>query len=219
MKKIRAVLFDMIGTTVVEKDPTVIPSCFESAFSEYSVPVDRSRIQEVRGLNKMEAIGRILRSSNKPMELQSRIFESFTKNVEKNISNFEEHPELGPVIRQLHEREIIVGIASGLSLDLFELLFEKFQWKKYSLDYVNVYENFPEGRPHPTLIFNMCNKFQVDVTQLLKVGDTVADVEEGKNAGSVTAAILAGTQPDSILQKANADFEIRSLKAVIDIVN
>jgi phosphonoacetaldehyde hydrolase len=219
MKKIRAILFDMIGTTVLEKDPTVINTCFEKAFLRHAITIDGTLVRNVRGMDKMEAIEAILKLSDKPLEMKSQIFESFKSNVQKSISNFEEHPVLDRVIGQLRERKIVIGIASGLPLVLFQMLFDKFGWQKYSFDYANVYENFPEGRPNPAMIFDMCKKFQMEAGQLLKVGDTVADIEEGKNAGSITAAVLVGTQSDSTLQKAKPDFNLRSLSDVVNILN
>jgi phosphoglycolate phosphatase-like HAD superfamily hydrolase len=219
MKKIRAILFDMIGTTVLEKDPTVINSCFEKAFLHHGITIDGTQVRSVRGMDKMEAIEVILKLSDKPLEMKSQIFESFKSNVQKNTSNFEEHPELNLVISQLRERKIVIGIASGLPLVLFQMLFKKFGWQKYSFDYVNVYESFPEGRPNPAMIFDMCKKFQLDAGQLLKVGDTIVDIEEGKNAGSITAAVLVGTQSDATLLKAKPNFILKSLSDVVSILN
>ncbi|MGZ8518400.1 MAG: HAD family hydrolase [Chitinophagaceae bacterium] len=42
------------------------------------------------------------------------------------------------------------------------------------------------------MILDMLKKFSLQKEQFLKVGDTVADILEGKNAGVKTAAILSG---------------------------
>jgi len=54
-------------------------------------------------------------------------------------------------------------------------------------------------------------KYSLQPDELLKVGDTVADIQEGKNAGVVTAAILAGTQANELLRAENPDFLIEEL--------
>jgi phosphoglycolate phosphatase-like HAD superfamily hydrolase len=112
----------------------------------------------------------------------------------------------------------MIGIASGLPLDLFQMLIEKFRWQQYCFDYLDVYEKFPQGRPAPAMIFDMCKKLEIDPAELLKVGDTVADIEEGKNAGAITAAILAGTQPSSALKNASPDYLLATLGQVLDLV-
>jgi HAD superfamily hydrolase (TIGR01549 family) len=218
MKKIRAILFDLIGTTVLEKDARTVSTCFERSFLQHGVDVDSAQIQKVRGLDKLGAIELILERNNKPLALKSQILESFKNNVQNNISNFEEHPQLDGVIRYLREKQIIIGVGSGLPGILFQLLLEKFNWQKYSFDYVNVYENFKEGRPNPAMIYDMCQRVNIDAKNVLKVGDTVADVEEGKNAGCFTAAVLAGTQPESLLRQANPDFILEDLGDVIRVL-
>jgi phosphoglycolate phosphatase-like HAD superfamily hydrolase len=45
-------------------------------------------------------------------------------------------------------------------------------------------------------------------------GDTVADIKEGKNAGTWTAAVLSGNQTEEILKDAGPDFVLRS---VVDV--
>jgi phosphoglycolate phosphatase-like HAD superfamily hydrolase len=52
----------------------------------------------------------------------------------------------------------------------------------------------------------------------LKIGDTVADIQEGKNANVATAVILSGSQPDNILLRESPDFVLTSLYQVKDLV-
>ncbi len=53
-----------------------------------------------------------------------------------------------------------------------------------------------------------------DGKMVLKVGDTVSDIEEGKNAGVNTAVILSGTQPEEQLRAARPDFVIDRLSEI-----
>jgi phosphoglycolate phosphatase-like HAD superfamily hydrolase len=50
--------------------------------------------------------------------------------------------------------------------------------------------------------------------KVLKVGDTVVDIFEGKNAGVLTAAVLTGTQKKSDLEKFEPDYIIDSIKDI-----
>jgi phosphoglycolate phosphatase-like HAD superfamily hydrolase len=58
--KIKAILFDIIGTTVLEKDPNLINSCFENAFRQNNVKVEAAQIKANRGKDKSEIIKNIL---------------------------------------------------------------------------------------------------------------------------------------------------------------
>ncbi len=70
------------------------------------------------------------------------------------------------------------------------------------------------------MILDMMNKTGVsNPAHFLKVGDTVADIQEGKNANVITAAILSGTQRKEDLEKEKPDFMIRDLSEVERILN
>ena len=51
-----------------------------------------------------------------------------------------------------------------------------------------------------------------------KCGDTIADIQEGKNAGVLTAAILSGTQNEREIAQQQPDFIIHSLAELQNIV-
>jgi len=50
-----------------------------------------------------------------------------------------------------------------------------------------------------------------DPRRVLKVGDTVSDIEEGRNAGTWTAAVVTGTQSEERLRAASPDFILPSV--------
>lgn len=219
MKNIRAILFDLIGTTVLERDPALISSCFDAAFTEHGITVQQSRIQQIRGMDKKEAIDIILSEERHSSKLKTQIFDSFKKNVQANLENFVEHPALTRIVRELHNRKILIAVASGLPSDLFQALHRRLGWASYAFAYTNVYENCSKGRPHPEMIFTMCTYLGIDPENVLKVGDTIADIEEGKNAGAFTAAVSIGTQPRATLRRANPDFLLDSLEDVVNVLD
>jgi phosphoglycolate phosphatase-like HAD superfamily hydrolase len=47
--------------------------------------------------------------------------------------------------------------------------------------------------------------------RVLKVGDTRLDIEEGRNAGVATAAVLTGTQTRAYLEEARPDYVLSSV--------
>ena len=51
-----------------------------------------------------------------------------------------------------------------------------------------------KGRPNPYMIFrNMQFLGLTDVRRVMKVGDTVSDIREGKNAGLFTVGVIEGS--------------------------
>ncbi|HEY0655646.1 MAG TPA: HAD family hydrolase [Chryseosolibacter sp.] len=215
MTTIRAVLFDVIGTTVLEEDPDFVNRCFRYAFSANNVRVTEENILRVRGKDKLEAIHALLVEVGEPLILSNKIFAEFERSITSGIANFREHPQLKEVVGVLKRRSIAVGVGSGLPRSVFKVLFEHLQWRKYDFDFIEVFETYAVGRPAPAMIHDMCDKLQLLPGQLLKVGDTMSDIEEGKNAKTQTAAILSGTQPADLLMSAKPDYIFTSLNDIL----
>lgn len=64
------------------------------------------------------------------------------------------------------------------------------------------------GRPNPYMIFANMQKFQVPSVQaVVKVGDTVSDIREGKKAGVRSLGVLEGS---SVMGMTQMDYEALS---------
>jgi phosphonoacetaldehyde hydrolase len=216
---IKAILFDVIGTTVMEKDPGVITQCLVKGFADHHIFVDNKIISEHRGKDKREVIISILKTLQHPLILVDIILQSFNMNVADNIDNFSENTDLRGIIEILKQRNIITGVGTGLSAEIFQLIFNKMNWSSLRLDYIGIAEKIGRGRPHPDMLIQMMDVNNIQPAEFLKVGDTVADIREGKNANVLTAAILSGTTEKFILQKENPDFMISTLKEIIPILD
>ena len=208
---IKGVLFDFMGTTANEKDPTMIHQCFVKAFRDHGVKVADKLIKENRGKEKKEIVSAILNQYNQSQDLVPAILDSFNALLINNLDNFVPNKDTREVIRFLKEKNIITGLGTGFPRDVFELIFNHLGWKDIGFDYTGVAEETGRGRPHPDMIIDMLNEFRLAKEELIKVGDTVADILEGKNAGVKTVAILAGTQDEKEIRKHNPDFIIREL--------
>jgi HAD superfamily hydrolase (TIGR01549 family) len=215
---ITAVLFDFIGTTVLEKNNNVVLTCFERAFSDIGITVERSILQQNRGKNKEQMITDVLKSEKKDVRKKNDIIDSFKKHFISSLDQFSESSDLEPTMAHLRARKVKVGVGSGLPKDILQILLEHFHWERFSFDYISTAEEIGKGRPHPDMIIDMMVKLHLNNFQFLKVGDTMADIQEGKNANVMTAAILTGTQPESALRTEKPDYLIRSLLELRQIV-
>ena len=216
---IQAVLFDVIGTTVLEKDHTVISQCFDAAFQAHGLSPDPELITANRGLDKKEMIARLVTHHGLPSAMVKTLFDDFVKRVEKQVSAFEAHPEAAPLFDFLNGQGIRLGLGSGLPAELLDLLLRHIGWAPSRFDFVGTPGPNLRGRPHPDMIILMLQRVGIRTpTTLLKVGDTAADVAEGKNAGALTAAVLSGTQSRHTLLAAQPDYLLHRLGDVRNIV-
>ena len=214
-----AILFDFIGTTVKEKDPEIVNNCFEKAFAENNVPVEMSFLKKQRGKDKKLIIEEILRLQNMSLSLQEKIYSSFISNLKDNIDQFCENDGAKEIFSFLKKRNIRIGIGTGLSRNIFKEICIHLAWKMDSFDYIGITSEMKRSRPHPDMIFDMMKKLRItEPNEILKIGDTIADIKEGKNAGTLTAVILSGTQNEKDLLKEKPDFVLRALTEIKEII-
>jgi phosphonoacetaldehyde hydrolase len=216
---IKAVLFDFIGTTVMEKDPLTINKCFSQAFNDHEVPVTDRFIIINRGKDKKEVIMTALKQTGSSIALVDPILNSFKSYLEDKLDNFFENTGAKEIIAWLKDRKISIGIGTGLPRDIFERIFNHLPFDTISFDYIGIADEIGKGRPHPDMILDMLVKCQVRNNEMLKVGDTISDIQEGRNANVFTAVILSGTQDKKDLINEQPDHILHSLIELKEIIN
>lgn len=209
---IKGVLFDLIGTTVKEGHNDTVIGCLESAFLSFGIVMDKEFLVRNRGKDKIVMIREALKMKGLPESRENDIYIAFKKNIAANIEKFTASDGASEIFEFLQIQNIKIGIGTGLERSLFEMIYAEMRWETYSIDYIGISSEIGRSRPHPDMIFDFMNKTGIkELKEILKVGDTVADIMEGKNAGVHTAVILSGSQPESDLSAAGADYIIRSL--------
>jgi HAD superfamily hydrolase (TIGR01549 family) len=215
---IKAVLFDTIGTTVKTDKPEFIIAAFQKSFADHNIQVDESFLVQQRGKNKSHVIRQVLTEQNINTSFEEKILESFNEHFSLALNSFTETEGLEEVFSFLRSRHIYIGIGTGLSVSVFNQLQQHLDWQRHNLDYIGISEIIGKSRPDPAMIFDMMKQLKIDSPHdVLKVGDTVADIQEGKNAGVYTAVVLAGTQPDSLLLNESPDFVLKDLRDIIQL--
>ncbi len=215
---IKAVLFDMIGTTVKTVDSDFILTSFRNAFQSQQVLVDEKIITSNRGKSKISMIKEVLIQQNASIELAEPIYESFKNSIHTGLDNFFENEEAEKVFSFLKQKNIKIGIGTGLSVSLFDEIYNHLDWRRHDFDYIGISESIGKSRPDPAMIFDMMDKLNIfSSRQVLKVGDTIADIKEGKNANTYTAVILAGTQETETLRAESPDFVLSALSDLLHI--
>lgn len=215
---ITAVFFDFIGTTVLEKNNDVVLSCFQKAFDDFEIKADKELLRQHRGKDKKELIAEILKTTKREPKIKPKILAAFKKHFNNSLDQFSENKDLDVTMEHLRSKKVKVGVGSGLPRDLLQTLLEHFHWERFGFDYISTAEEIGKSRPNPEMIIDMMVKLHLNNFQFLKVGDTIADIQEGKNANVMTAALLSGTQQEDVLRKENPDYVIKRLGDLRSIV-
>jgi HAD superfamily hydrolase (TIGR01549 family) len=181
--------------------------------------VDIESLRPYRGRDKKDIISTLVKKNQLPETKTEKILQSFNQQVTANLHNFFTNDGAEELFAYLRTRNIKIGLGTGLSRDLFEKIFEEMKWKKSDFDYIGISNELSHSRPHPAMILDMMKKVGVsNPTHFLKVGDTISDIQEGKNANVITAVILSGTQRKEDLEKEKPDFMLTELREVKNII-
>lgn len=215
MSKIDAVIFDWAGTTV-DFGCFAPVRAFMEVFREYGVEPTIEEVREPMGMLKIDHIRTMLR-----MPRISRCWEELHGNVpgeeeaQKLFAIFEEKllsilhlysdPKPGVVdtVKKLREKGIKIGSTTGYTDRMMDIVVPAAASKGYEPDVWFSPESVGEkGRPYPYMIFrNMEALGLTDVHRVIKVGDTVSDIKEGKNAGVLSAGIIVGSSEMGLTQE------------------
>lgn len=219
--KIQLVVFDMAGTTVDDRaaGASLVVAGFVDAFARSGLSLDPTAVNRYRGKQKDLAIVEILTSlgladDNNRDKTAARIYGDFLAYLKEGVPKMKEFPGTSDIFRFLRERGIRVGAESGFPTELVRMITAHLGWKKAGLvDWAMSTEEVGAGRPDPALLRRMMELSGItDPGKVLKVGDTVMDIREGKNAGVLTAAVRTGTQSREDLAAAEPDFILGSVR-------
>lgn len=220
LRHIKLVMFDMAGTTIDDRlaGSSLVVSSFVEAFSSAGIEVAPEQVHRQRGKEKRGAILSILREHNPgrdgTVEEQARtIYAAFIQRLEAGIGNLREMEGTREVLLFLKRRGIRTGVGSGFPQEVVQAIVDRFRWQVDGLvDYVGCAETTGASRPDPKMILDAMSILGVaEPTQVLKVGDTTVDIQEGKNAGAQTVGVLTGSQSEQQLRAAGADYILSSV--------
>ena len=221
---LKLVMFDLAGTTVddsIEGVPLVTVA-MRDAFENHGYKIDPETVNKYRGLEKKDAIRSIL---NNELSLSATIdvevvFKDFKNVLQKHLSSIKnEITGTSDVFVKLKTSRVKIAVGSGFPHSVVESIVSTLQWENL-VDYLCSAEKAGHGRPHPAMIHTAMKFFDItDPRTVVKVGDTKADVEEGKNAGCWTVAVLTGTQSLECIKESCPDFIINSVADLPDLLS
>ena len=227
-KNIRLAVFDIAGTTI--KDNSNVAAAFQQAFLQHGFDsVSLSEANEKMGYPKPLAIRDILSLHVDDLDtitetLVEDIHDVFVANM---IEYYRQTPGIAPMVdaeavfAKLQQMGIKVGLDTGFSRDITDVILERVGWKDSPLIDVTVASDEVErGRPFPDMIQRMMEMLKIeDTREIIKIGDTEVDVNEGHQTGCLMSiAVTTGAYTEEELRKHHPTHIINSLAELIPIV-
>lgn len=221
---IQLVVFDMAGTTVDEQNAVYRTVHHALERAGFLVPFS-TVLQHAAGKEKFQAICDVLDHLDQDVSLVTAkaIHHDFEELLDKTYEILRPLPMPGAerTMAVLRERGVKVVLNTGYKRPVAEGLLQKLGWTQgQTFDLLLTADDVPQSRPHPDMIFAAMVHFDIKSGQnVAKVGDSVADIEEGKNAGcGITAGITTGAQTREQLLTANPTHIFDSLDELLAIV-
>jgi phosphonatase-like hydrolase len=198
------VVFDLAGTTI--KDSGHVPHAFLSALVEHGIDVTFEQVRAVRGASKRDAIWQFIPEAPNRDGLAASAYAAFRRHLERLYQQERVEPVEGAeqLFTWLRDRGVRVAITTGFDRDITTMLLAALRWDGRFIDAVVCGDEVPRGRPAPYLIFRAIEAAgATGVQHVVNVGDTVLDLEAGRNAGvRWNVGVLTGAHDRAALEQA-----------------
>ena len=207
MNKIEGVIFDWAGTTV-DFGCFAPVNIFLKIFKEAGIEVTMDEAREPMGMLKRDHIKAILEMQRIRGLWELKYGRDFNeKDIDDLYSSFKPLlisslnqytnpiPEVIDTVKVLRNNGMKIGSTTGYTDDMMKVVTEGAKANGYAPDfYVSPDSTNSIGRPYPYMILRNIESLKLSATwKVVKVGDTVADIKEGINAGVWSVGVAVGS--------------------------
>ncbi|MCI0523809.1 MAG: phosphonatase-like hydrolase [Acidobacteria bacterium] len=222
---VELVVFDMAGTTIAEGG--AVYQCLRDTLAANGLEISDDALSGVRGMDKREALRILIESSEARDQLLPGLAAIHEDFVERMIEFYRSDPSVGETpgasetFRRLRQAGVKVALNTGFSRDIVDALLVRLGWANSDLiDAIVTSDEIERGRPHPDMIHHLMRKLGVaDPRRIAKVGDTPADLLEGRNAGcGLVIGVTGGSSGRAELEKFPHDHLIGSVAELPELL-
>jgi phosphonoacetaldehyde hydrolase len=213
---VQAIILDWAGTAVDYgcMGPAAV---FVEAFDRFDITVTTGQARQFMGLEKKEHIRAMLhlpeiigswqkQYGREPEEKDVAAIYAQTEPM--MVAAITNHCELidGVLdfLSAMRGKGVKIGSSTGYTRSMMDVLIPLAAAKGYAPDAVFCSSDVPAGRPYPWMCYANAMRLEVfPMEAMIKIGDTISDIEEGLNAGMWTIGLTRsgnelGLSPEEI---------------------
>ncbi|MCF0217005.1 MAG: 2-aminoethylphosphonate--pyruvate transaminase [Fibrobacteraceae bacterium] len=231
MNQVKGVIFDFAGTTIDYGCFAPLKG-FIDGFASKNVSITPEEARGPMGLLKVDHIRALTAIPHINKELQNNLGHSVTDDDVMEIyhvfedvllKNLVQYSDIKPFVVDcvdyLREKGIKIGSTSGYTREMMDFILPEVREKGYSPDYTVCADEVTKGRPAPYMIWQNMNALQIDnPRQVVKVGDTVADIKEGLSAETWTVGVVMGSSEMGLTEEEEKSLPKEELAKRKDVV-
>jgi len=199
---VQAVVLDWAGTAV-DFGCMGPADVFIKVFAACDIAVSPAEARQFMGLEKKEHIRSMCRLPAVAAQWEKRygrppdesaVERLYGKTEPMMVAAIADHAEpiagLLPFVEALRARTIKIGSCTGYTAPMMAVLAEAAAQKGYRPDSAVCSSDVPAGRPFPWMCYQNAIALQVyPFASMIKIGDTISDIAEGRNAGMWTVGL------------------------------
>jgi phosphonoacetaldehyde hydrolase len=204
MTHVEAVIFDWAGTTVDHGSLAPVLAIIE-LFRRHGVSLTDAEARRDMGLFKRDHIRKLLAMPRVSERWQAttnadpgeeEVGALFAEFVPLQLDVLEEHAQvidgIPALAERLRSRGLRLGSTTGYSRPMLDVVVRRAKAQGYSCDVALSPDDVRGGRPQPWMCLQLALQFRLSATRAaVKIGDTVSDIDEARNAGMWAIGVSA----------------------------
>ena len=199
---LQAVILDWAGT-MVDFGSCAPAAVFQKVFADQGVPISMAEAREPMGQEKRAHIRQITGMARVRQAWQAAhgrfptaadVDALYAAFIPRQIAILADYaapiPGVLEALADFRGRGLKIGACTGYNREMMDALIPATRAHGLEVDAVVCAGDVPAGRPAPWMVYRLAQELDVyPMTAVLKIGDTVADVEEGLNAGAWSVGV------------------------------
>ncbi len=224
--EIKLVVFDWAGTTI-DFGCMAPAGAFVATFATRGVAVTLAEARGPMGLHKKDHLRAMLRSESVSAKWRAATGRDWTEAdvddlyrdvTPRQVEAAEQHSELIPgvsvLVSELRAAGLKIAATTGYFGAASDVVLTAAKRQGYEPDFHICADDVPAGRPAPWMIFRCMEALKVyPPAAVVKVGDTVIDIEDGRNAGCWSVGVVDSSNEMGLTAAELAALPPRELEA------
>lgn len=181
-------------------------------------------LQNGAGKEKLRAIQDIIGSSEPHDRQAKQIHREFMEELKYAYQTYpiKAQPGATQLFEILRQHGVLVVLNTGFVSETATYILKKLEWViGREIDGLITASDVKNNRPKPDMILKAMAQLGIDNPKsVVKIGDSMVDIEEGQNAGCLLSiGITTGAQTRAEMQKANPSYIIDNLLELLPILS
>jgi len=209
---LKAIIFDLDGTLVDSVNFWL--SLYKKTTEKLNLKLDEKEIIKRFGESDVDILISLV-----PKEKREEVIKYYymLKEKEKKKLNLKKFKFVDDVFKKIKEKKIKIGIATGNSREIAELIIKKNMLEKY-IDCLVTYEDVKRGKPYPDMLLKLIKYFNVKKDEVIYVGDSLYDFESARRAKVKICIVLTGVLNKAEAEKLKPDYIFEDIRGILKIL-